>query len=354
MGAPDLGVVFVGEIAAGGPELGHDASARHQRHAADNGQRDCQVAVQGAVTAAEEAEVLMQAPFAGGEYAAELLHLGVGYAADLKALFDVDAAVHLPGLVEIANVFIYVVPVLPAFVQNHGYQRAQQQRVGAGAGHYVHIRHSGGLAHAGVDVYEEPVRILRRIAYGCACSGDLVCNKGVAAPEDDHLGVDVVRLQKADLVAEDLAVAPPVAHKFKADGVEHILSAQALYQRTHEHQLALVAAGGAADAADGARAVGVRDIAQPVADLADGLVPAYAHKLVAFALHGVVQPVAVLDEILAVTALAAAVAVRTGARLVGAAGYDLPVLYLDVQSAAHAADGALGFLPFTHKNPPLC
>jgi len=44
-GAPDLGTVLVGEIAAGGPELRHDAAAGHQRHAADDGQRDYKVAV---------------------------------------------------------------------------------------------------------------------------------------------------------------------------------------------------------------------------------------------------------------------------------------------------------------------
>jgi len=246
------------------------------------------------VTAAEEAQILMQAPLAGGEYAAELLHLGIRYLADLEALFDVHAAVHLPGPVEVSHVLLYIFFVLPAIVQDHGYQGAQQQCVRTGTGHNVHVRHAGRLAHAGIHVDEHSVRILRRIAYGGAGPGDLMGHEGVAAPEDDHLSIDVVRFQKADLVAEDLAVAPPVAHELKSDGVEHILSAQALYQRAQKHQLALVAAGGAADAADSAGAVGVHDVAQPVADLADGLVPADAFKLVAHALHGVIQAVAVL------------------------------------------------------------
>ena len=176
--------------------------------------------------------------------------------------------------------------------------------------------------------------------------------EAVRTPEDHHMTVAVVRLGKAHLVSKELAVAPPVPHELKTDGIEEILPAEAVDEGPEKHPLALAAAGSPADAADGAGAVFVQNFAQTRADLGDRLIPGNPFKFPVHLFHGIIQPIAVLHKVTAVAPLAADVAVASRTVFVRAAGDDPVILHLYFNAAAHAADGTLCFLPFAHTFSP--
>ena len=348
--APDLGIgVLVDGLAAGRPELMRDRGAGHHRNAADDRQHDDQIAAECAVAAAEDAEVLMDAPFFRGEDPREVLHLLHRDAGHAEAFLDVRGIEPGTDLIEILDVLSAVFLVLPAAAQNEGDQALEHNRVRAGTVGNVDVRHARGFAHARVDHDKELIGIFGRLTDVLSGVAHLVRDIGVGAPEHHNLTAGIVRLGEGNLIAVDLAVAPPVAEELKADGVENVLPAEAVDERLEEDELTLAAAGGAADAAHGAGAVLIDDGAELVADLEDRLIPGDAHELAVDALHRIIQTVAVVHEILRVAALAAGIAVGARAVRVGAGGDDLVVLHLDLQTAAHAADGTLRFLPFAHR-----
>lgn len=236
--------------------------------------------------------------------------------------------------------------------QNQRDEALEHDRVRAGTVCNVQIGKAGRLRHARVDDDQHPIGILRRVADHGAGVEKLMRDESVGAPEHQDLAVLLIRLRKADLVAEDLAVAPPVAEKLKADGVEQVLTAEAVDERLDKQILALTAAGGTADAAHGAGAVLIHNRAQLVADLQRGLIPADALKVVAHLFHRIVQPVVVVQQVFAASPLAAGIAVGAGAVLVRTAACDLAVLDLHLQAATHRADGALCFFPFAHGASP--
>ena len=171
---------------------------------------------------------------------------------------------------------------------------------------------------------------------------------GVRAPVNYDLVVVVVRLEKMHLVAEDLAVAPPVAHKLNADGIEDILAADGLEQRLCRCIGRLRRAECAAENGKRAGTVHGDDFVRLFGDLLIRLLPAYLLVVVAHSFAGVLYSVAVVDKILCRSALAAAVALCAGAVRVGANADDLVVFNLHLQAAAQSAEVALSLFPNSH------
>ena len=144
----------------------------------------------------------------------------------------------------------------------------------------------------------------------------------------------VVRLKEVHLVAEDLAVAPPVAHELDADGVKHILRADSLEQRLCRRVRRLSGAERAAEDGERARAVLCDDLVCLFGDLLIRLLPAYLLVVVAHLFARMLYPVAVIDKILCRSALSAAIALCARTVRVGPDADDLVVFNFHFQAAA--------------------
>ena len=318
--------------------------------AAHDFQHQAQIAVEGAVAAAEQAQVLMDAPLLCGEDPCQLLHLFHGDAGHPEAFLRFRQPEPAAHLIHVRHVFIDVFRILPVILKDEGDEALHHQRVGTGTVGDMQIRHAGGFRHAGIDDDEHLIGILGVLPDVLPGIAHLMGHVGVGPPEHHDLAARVVRFRKADLIAEDLAVAPPVSHELESDGIEHVLAAQSPHEEAQEHQLALAAARSAADAAHGPGAVLIHDVLQLRADLVDGLIPGDPLKMIPHFLHGIVQPVLMIEEVLAVSPLAAGIAVGAGAVLVRTDRDDFRPFHFHFQTAADAAEGALGLFPFSHRN----
>ena len=348
--APDLGIVLVDGLAAGGPRFVNDGGSWHQCHAADDFQHQAQIGVQRAVAAAEQAQILMDAPSLRGEDLRQLLHLFHGNAGHPEAFLRLDQTEPAAHFIHVRHVLVDVFRVLPVILKDEGDEALHHQRIGTGTVGDMQIRHAGGFRHAGIDDDEHLIGILGVLPDVFPGIAHLMGHVGVGPPEHHDLAARVVRFRKADLIAEDLSVAPPVAHELKSDGIEQVLAAQGAHEEAQEYQLALAAAGGTADAAYGTGTVLVHDVLQLRADLIDGLIPGDPLKMISHFFHGVVQAVLMIKEIFAVSSLAAGIAVGAGAVLVRTHRDHLGPFHFHFQAAADAAESALGLFPYSHRS----
>ena len=212
----------------------------------------------------------------------------------------------------------------------------------------MHVRHTGRLRHTGIHGDDHLIRCLREGADGALRIGHLMRNVGIAAPVDDDLAVKIIRLQEVELITEDSAVAPPVAHELDTDGIEEILGADGIHQRLHGGSGSGDGVGAAADEGGGPRAVLIDDGPCLLTDLPVGLFPADTLEVVSHFFHRVLETVPVFHEILAAASLAAAVAVGTGAGGIGAHIDDPVVLDFHLQTAGDGAEVAPCLFPFAH------
>ena len=257
----------------------------------------------------EQAEIAVHAPLFGGENAGKLLRLLPGDLANLQCRVDVKPFKPRQDKGPVSGVLIDILLVLPAFFQNDGNQCAHQQGVRAIGRHDVQICHARRLAQPRIDNDDHLLRITGKAADRPLCVRHLMRDICVAAPIDNDLVVLIIRLQKMERIAENAAVAPPVAHKLHADGIEIILRADGLHQRQCGSGRRCNGIGSAAEKSRRTRTVLLNNGVGAFGNLPVCLLPGNALIVVAHTLFRIEEPIPVLRKVFRRSALAAAVAV---------------------------------------------
>ena len=90
-------------------------------------------------------------------------------------------------------------------------QRRQQEGIGSGFELQMKIRLFGGLGTAGIDHDHRALRVFLQVAQGVACIGNAVRLVGIAADEEDIVGMFDIFCGVAGLAAEQTTVGPEVS-----------------------------------------------------------------------------------------------------------------------------------------------
>ena len=200
--------------------IGYHVGAGPQQTPRHSGQQIDQIAAECTVSAAEYAQIHMNAPALCAQDLCKFLSLFSRNPAELQSAIHIIIRKPLFRLLPAHSILVQEFLILPPIIYNNGDQRSQQQGVGTRFQSDMHIRHSGSLGQTGIYRNEHPVGILRGFPDNDPGIPHIMCYIGVGTPADKYLTVASLPFNRRKLAANKFAVAPPSSHKFNAHRVK--------------------------------------------------------------------------------------------------------------------------------------